>query len=305
MKKTVLIFGLSSFVGSNLAQMLKEEFRVVGTYFKTPVDIPGVTSISVDVLKKDYVTNITALFKPDITIYAVGLSSLTECQNAPKEADALNSVGAINCCTASERYGAKFILLSSCFVMGGEDQLYREGDMPFPNTAYGNSLSSTEFYIQRSSLNYLILRSSPLYGRSFSPTHDHWFESMQAAFARNMPVLVDDSVVTGFLDVYIVGKILIKAIQSNVSNRLFQVSSKDWITRFEFARLYAKVFKKDENLIQRANVNFPLDDNSHNKAASNYFFKLDTFNLAEFLGAEMPSIEDSLQLTYKRLHARV
>ena len=38
-KKTILIFGISSFLGSSLADILKEKYRVVGTYYNTPVDI--------------------------------------------------------------------------------------------------------------------------------------------------------------------------------------------------------------------------------------------------------------------------
>lgn len=305
MKKTVLIFGISSFVGSNLAQVLKDEYRVIGTYHKTPVDIPGVTCLPCDILKKDYVSNLVGLFKPNFTIYAIGMSSLTECKLKPKQADAVNSVGAVNACTSSERYGSKFILLSSSYVLGGDDLPYTEGDTPFPNTVYGANLSSTEFYVQRSCLNYLILRCSPLYGRAFSPKHPNWFEVVQSQLAKNEPVAADDSVVTGFLDIYIVGRVLKSFFESSVTNRLFQVSSRDYVTRYDFARLLARTFKKDENLIQRTSIPFPIDTTNlrmGNKApVSQYFFKMDTLNVEGFLGLKMPSVEESLQLTYKRL----
>ena len=299
MKKTILIFGVSSFVGSNLIEMLKDEFRIIGTYHKTPVSIPGVTCIPCDVLKKDYVSNITARFRPDLTIYAVGLSSLKECQLSPKVADALNSVGAVNCCASSERYGSKFIYLSSGYVLSGDDTVYREGETPFPNTIYGNSLSSTEFYIQRSCLNYLILRCCPLYGRSYNPSHSNWFENLQLSFAKGGPVLADDSVHTGFMDVQIMIRILKATLANNITNRLLHVSSKDFMTRYEFALLYAKIFKKDEGLVQRINGKFPTDKNKDEDKS--YFYRLDTSNIEEFLNAKMPRIEDSLQLTYKRL----
>jgi len=299
MKKTILIFGVSSFVGSNLIEMLKDEYRIIGTYHKTPVTIPGVTCIPCDVLKKDYVSNITARFRPDLTIYAVGLSSLKECQLSPKVADALNSVGAVNCCASSERYGSKFIYLSSGYVLSGEDTVYREGETPFPNTTYGNSLSSTEFYIQRSCLNYLILRCCPLYGRSFNPSHSNWFENLQLSFAKGEPVLADDSVYTGFMDVQIMVRILKATLANNITNRLLHVSSKDFMTRYEFALLYAKIFKKDEALVQRVNGRFPVDKNKDENKS--YYYRLDTSNIEEFLNAKMPKIEDSLQLTYKRL----
>lgn len=303
MKKTILIFGVSSFVGSNLLEGLKDEFRIIGTYYKTPVSIPGITCLPCDVLKKDYVSNIVARFRPDITIYAVGMSVLKDCHLHPKQADALNSAGAVNCCLASERYDSKFVYISSAYVLGGEDIIYREGDTPFPNTVYGNTLSSTEFYVQRSCLNYLILRCSPLYGRSFNPTHNNWFEYLQSSFAKGEPVLVDDNIYTGFLDVQILVRILKATLSKEVTNRLFHVSSKDFMTRYEFARLYARIFKKDEGLIQRVAGKFPLEKKKSNEENANYYFRLDTSNIEEFLNAKLPRIEDSLHVTYKRLNS--
>ncbi|WP_408098519.1 SDR family oxidoreductase [Peredibacter sp. HCB2-198] len=303
MKKTILIFGVSSFVGSNLLESLKDEFRIIGTYHTTPVSIPGVTCLPCDVLKKDYVTNLVGIFRPDITLYTAGMSSLKECQMHPKQADALNSAGAVNCCVAAERYGSKFIYLSSGYVLGGEDTLYREGDTPFPTTAYGNSLSTTEFYIQRSCLNYLIFRCAPLYGRGYNPKHSNWFESLQSAFAKNEPVYADDSVVTGFLDVQLLGKIIKATLSKGTTNRLLQITSKDTMTRYEFAKLYAKIFKKDEGLIQKTVGLFPADTKNGNKVQTSHHFRMDTSNIEEILGVQMPKIEESLMLTYKRLNA--
>lgn len=306
MKKTVLIYGISSFVGSNLAQLLKDDFRVVGTYYKTPLSIPGITCVPCDVLKKEWVTNLTGRIKPDFTIYAVGLSSLKECKQKPKLADALNTSGAINCCTASERHGSRFVLISSAFVLGGEDVLYKEGDTPFPVTAYGSSLSASEYYVQRSCLNYLIFRCCSLYGKSFNPKHSTWFESIQSQFAKGESVVADDSVVMGFLDIYILAKIIKTAFDQNVQNRLFQVSSRDYMTRYDFAQKYAGIFKKDENLIQKVTVDFPIDsEKAHQKndAIRTHSYKLDTANLEEFLGTTLPTIEESLQLSYKRIFA--
>lgn len=299
MKKTVLIFGISSFVGSNLALLLKDEFRVVGTYFKSPVEIPGITSFPCDVLKKEYVASLIGLIKPDFTIYAIGLSSLTECKLNPQLSDALNSAGAVNVCTASERNNSRFIYFSSAYVLGGEDQFYKEGDIPFPNNVYGNSLSTTEFFIQRSCLNYLILRCSPLYGRGYSPKHPNWFEVVQNSLAKGQPLMADDNVVTGFLDIAILGQILKSLLHANASNRLFQVSSKDYLTRYEFARLLARTFKKDENLIQRITSAFPADANK--ALPGPYFYRMDTFNIEDFSQLSMPTIEESMRGTLKRL----
>lgn len=303
MKKTVLIFGISSFVGSNLGSFMKNDYRVIGTYYQNPVVIPGVTCLPCDVLRKDLVSNLIRIFKPDIVIYAIGMSSLTECRLNPKLADALNTAGAVNCCVASERQGSLYVYISSAFVFGGEDHLSREGDTPLPITNYGQIVSTSEFFIQRSSLYYLILRCSPLLGRSYSNRHENWFESVQYAFAQHKQVEADDSVVSGFLDIYVMYKILHSLLEKNIINRLLHVSSSDYMTRYELARQYASIFKKDASLVHKVNGAFPVDPAKLNRIkAGAFYFKLDTSNLEQILGTGMPKILDSLQLIHKRLH---
>lgn len=302
MKKTVLIFGVSSFVGSNLVELLKDQYRIVGTYYKTPVDIPGVTCIPCDVLKKEFVMSLVSNIKPDVTIYAIGLTNLTECKNKVKYSEALNSSGAVNCLTAAERFGSKFVFLSSSYVLAGDELLYREGDTPMPNTVYGNSMSATEFYTQRSCLNYLILRCSPLYGWGYNPGRPTWFEKLQSALSKGESFPADETVSTGFLDVYILGKILKNVLDLEITNRLLQVSSSDFMTRYEFAVQYAKTFKYDESLIQKVNGNFPVDTSKNNsKVQAHYYYQMDTSNLEGILGTKIPKIEESLLFTKKRL----
>lgn len=304
MKKTVMIFGVSSFLGSNLVESLKKNFRIIGTYNKTPVTIPGVTCIPCDVLKREYVSSLVGLFRPDVIIYCVGESSLRRSQLYPKRADALNASGAINCLTASDRYNAKFVYLSSTFVFRGDKFNWGEGDIPLPTSSYGLSVSSAEFYIQRSCLNYLILRCCPLYGRSYNPQRDHWFEILQERMAKNEKIQIEDSVVTGFLDVEIVGKILQQLIDKNVTNRLFHLSSKDSLTRFGFAQTYAKIFKQNEALITPGVARFNWDRSGEkDKVESHQYYLLSTANIESFLEVSMPTIQESIESTFRRFHS--
>lgn len=140
-KKTVLIFGISSFVGSNLAETLRKDYRVVGTYYETPVQIPGIFSLKCDVHNKDLCQKVVFLFKPDITVYAVGLTDLESCQEFPKVADALNTAGVFNVSMASERYHSKFVYISSVYLFSGENIVYKENDTPMPTSVYGNTIA--------------------------------------------------------------------------------------------------------------------------------------------------------------------
>jgi dTDP-4-dehydrorhamnose reductase len=303
MRKTVLIVGASSFVGSNLAETLREDFRVVATYHNTQLTIPGVLTVPCDVHRKESVTRLLSLTKPDFTIYAAGLSSLTACHANPKLADAMNSAGLINVCSSAERYGSKFVFLSSSYVLGGENVSYKESDTPFPATVYGTTLSSSEFYVQKSCLNYVIFRCCPLYGRGLHPTRRNWFEVLEGQLAKAQPVVVDDTVLHGWLDVQLMTKLMRTALLQNVTNRLLQISSRDVLTRYEFSKLYCKFFQRDENLITRGNWEFPLDENAArmSKGVAKPRFQMDVQNAEEYFNIRFPTVEESLLGSRKRL----
>lgn len=302
MRKTILIFGASSFLGSNLIEGLKHDFRIVGTFYDTQVRIPGVLTLRCDVLKKDMVNRLVAQFRPDVTIYAAGMSSIAGCHANPKLADALNSAGLINVCSSAERFGSKFVFISSSFVLGGEDITYHESDTPFPATVYGGSLASSEFYVQKSCLNYIIFRSCPLYGRAYHPTRKNWLEAVENAVALGQQVSLDDHVFHGHLDVQLLAKLLKLAIDKNVTNRLFQVTSKNIMSRYEFARQYCQLFGKDENLIARAQWPVPIDDAQfRGKPLEKYKYHMETKNAEEFFCLKFPTVEDSIKATKKRL----
>ena len=177
-QKTILIFGVSSFLGSNLAELLKDKYRVVGTYFNNETRIDGVFSLKCDVHQKNEVQKISFMVKPDITIYAVGLTSIRDCHEYPKVADALNTAGVFNVSAAAERYNSKFIYFSTSYIFSGEDTLYRENDTPMPSTMYGSTMASSEFYVQKSCLNYIIFRCSPLIGRGYQFHDSNWVETL-------------------------------------------------------------------------------------------------------------------------------
>lgn len=296
MRRTILIFGASSFLGSNLLEVLKKNYRIIATYKDTPIEYPGIHIYRCDGLKKDRVNHLIGLTKPDVTIYAGGLSSLTACQSNPKLSDALNSAALINVCSAAERYSSKFIFVSSSFVLGGENVDYLESDTPFPVTTYGSSLASSEFYVQKSCLNYIIFRCAPLFGKSYHPKRRNWIESIERSVVKGLVAGVDDQIEHGYMDPSILANIIHLAIEKNVTNRLFQISSQDTMSRYDFARRYIKSHGLDENLVGRAQWNFPLDESSSRGRAKDYFkYKMSVRNAEEYFQIKLPSVDELIK----------
>ena len=301
--KTVVIFGVSSFIGSNLAEFFKKDYRVVGTYYSNSVRIPGVLTLKCDVLAKEEVQLILFAFKPDYVIYCAGVSSIVECHKNEDLADALNTSGLFNVSEYCQRYKAQICYISSGYIFAGEEKNYYEMDIPDSITTYGKTQAAAEFYIQKTSLNYLVYRCCRLYGRGIVPTRPTWFENLQRRIAKNKSLGMDDFVSTGFLDVYYLGMILKMNFDKGVTNRLFQVSSNDVCTMYGFAKKYADIFKVPADRFSKNRWLFPLNaTQTSTKVGDETFFHLDTENIEGFLNIELPSITESLEFTYNLYH---
>lgn len=302
-RKTILIMGINSFVGSNLCEFFRKDYRVVGTYHRRYQPIPGVLALPCDVLNKDEVQLVLYAFKPDIVIYCVGLTSLKNCADMPNASDALNSAGLFNVSEIAPRYGARVVYLSSHYVFSGANKNYNEMDNADVITHYGKSQASSEFYLQKSSLNYLIIRCSKLYGRGVNPLRDSWFEQLQRNMKNNQAAFYDDFVHQGFIDIYYLGMVLKMCIDKNVANRLIHFSSQDMLTHYEFAKLYAEIFHESESLINKGKWLLPiLKSTSVERVDEHLHYKLDVLNIEGLLKIKMPTIRESLEFTLKRLN---
>ncbi len=294
---------MSSFVGSNLAEYFKDEYRVIGTYHRREVDISGVITLPCDVLNKDSVQLILSVFKPDFTIYCVGLNSLVACDDNQLLADALNTNGLFNVVNSCQRYKSQICYLSSCFVFNGQNRNYIEMDIPDSNTVYGRTQVSSEFYIQKTSLNYIILRCCKLYGRGISINRKNWFENLEVSLVKNKDVQLDDYIRVGFIDVTYLCMIIKIILKREVKNRLLQVNSRDITTHYGFGKQYSKQFSNGEGLLGRGMWKYPqLPTFDVAQLSRDKYFQMDILNVESLLKITLPSIEESLAFTYRKLN---
>lgn len=303
--KTILIIGASSFVGSNLATFLKDDFKVVGTYHSNKVSIPGVLTVPCDIINKDELQYLLFTFRPDITIYSVGLSSISDCAENDHLADSLNTNGLLNVSECCQRYKSQLCYISSAYVFGGENKIYRETDIPDVTTIYGKTKASAEFFIQKTSLNYIIFRTCLFYGRGIVPRQRSWFEELQKRVRANESFNCDSYVHNGFLDIYYLGMIMKLCFEQNVTNRLFQINSKDVSTYYDFAKNYCEIFGESSSSIIKGKWPFPYTSTyTGSKNTSGMYFNMDITNIQSYLNIEMPTIKESLKFTLKRLFGR-
>ena len=299
-KQTVLIFGVSSFLGSNLAQSLKGKYKVVGTYFNTQISSKDFLTIKCDIKKPNLVRAIVNLTKPDIVFYCVGNKSVNFCHENPKESDAVNTNGAINVINAIDAYNSKFFYFSSSMVYSGSDHEFSEIDSPIPNTAFGNSLASAEFYIQKSYLNYVIIRLPHVFGHSSCAKNETYFEKIQKAIIKKEEYLTEDNALYGHLSVNDFLLLVDECIEKKLTNLLMNFSSKDSMSFYDFAKLYCEIYKEKEDFISKKSKKLPQLNNiaRQNLRDSKLVFEMNCQKSFELTRIEAKSVKDSL-IDYK------
>jgi dTDP-4-dehydrorhamnose reductase len=303
-RKTLLIVGVSSFVGSNLAEYFKRNYRVIGTYFEHPVFISQVLTFRCSIYEKETVQYIIYNFRPDFIIYCGGLTSVHDCSVDDKKCEALNTNAVFSLASAAERIKAKFCLISSSYVFSGlGEKSFSENDTPDPRTMLGKSQTSAEFFVQKSSLNYIIFRCSRLYGRTINYQQKNWFEFLEHDIFFRKNIVCDSQVKHGFIDIMYLALIMKMCFEKDVINRLFNVSSADILSYYEFSKLYAEIFSADATLLQKGNWPFPglKNESSYEYSGQMKEFRLKTQNIEDSLGIQLPTIRESLEFTLKRM----
>ena len=301
-QKTILIIGINSFLGSNLAEFLKNDHNIVGTYFNYNFKMPNVLTLPCNVTIKEEVLRTVEFVRPHFIFYCAGYSSAQVAAQYPHMAEALNANGLYNIADAAQRVSARLFYFSSHHVLSGADKLFNEMDSSDPLTHLGKTQAHAEFYLQKSSLNYVVLRSGVLYGRGINPNRRAWFDTLESSLHKKENLLCDNDSKQGFLDIYYLCMIIKILIDRNVQNRLLHLSSQNVMSYYEFAKLYADIFGIKGASIEAGKWPRPLISSMNaEKNGEKPVYKLDSLNLETLLKIKMPTVRESLEFTKERM----
>ena len=163
--KAVLIIGGSGFIGTHLAMKLRDAHKVFATYHTNRIAIPGVSCIPFNTENRDYIKRVAYTLRPDVVIFASGNHDLAWSEHNRRDAERIHAGGAANIASAFDILQPRFIYISSCYSFDGSKGNYHENDSVLPSSALGKAKLGAENLVRGKSLNYMIVRSSPVLGR--------------------------------------------------------------------------------------------------------------------------------------------
>jgi len=103
--------------------------------------------------------------KPDLVINAAAYTDVDGCEDDPARAFAVNGDAPGYIAAACHEVGARLIHYSTDYIFDGSKTEYTESDEPNPINVYGASKLLGEQNIAREMENYIVIRTSWLFGR--------------------------------------------------------------------------------------------------------------------------------------------
>jgi dTDP-4-dehydrorhamnose reductase len=159
--KKVLITGSRGMLGRALIRSLdgNDSVQAIGTDLLSEEH-------KLDIVDANQVSDFIKGIMPDIIIHAAAYTDVDGCEQYPERAYAVNAEGTKNIARAAKDVNAFLIHISTDYVFDGEKTSpYIETDATSPINIYGESKLSAERAIKDTMDNYLIIRTSWLFGK--------------------------------------------------------------------------------------------------------------------------------------------
>ena len=241
--KKILITGAFGQLGASLCEVLPND-----SILATGRNIPSnekYSCKSLDITNKKNIEKVIGDYRPDMIIHLAAMTDVDGCEKKPEIAFDINVKATENLVNS---FDGKFIYISTDYVFDGEQGPYSEDDKVNPISVYGKTKLYGENLVQESDLDWVVLRSNIIFSyndrtkasfvnwvveslknrKQITVVNDQW----------NNPTWTNDlaNVISMIIDKDIVG--------------LYHYGGKDFMNRFEFAKMIALAFGLDQTLIE-------------------------------------------------------
>jgi len=240
----LLVTGASGLLGSKIVNCAERNFTVVPTHGTNPLQSK---SIKLNVVNLEEVLTIFQKFKPNMMVHAASETNVDKCEIEKEHAWKVNVEGAMNIAFACNKIGAKLVYISTDYVFDGLKGYYNEEDKPNPINYYGVTKLEGEKKVIQHCQDYVILRTSVLYGwHPWKQNFVTWVinqlkQNKEIAVVQdhfNTPTLADN-----------LAEMSTEALQKDLHG-VYHASGSERISRYDFAVQIAKTFNLDTSLIK-------------------------------------------------------
>ncbi len=187
-------------------------------------------------------------FKPDAIIHSAAITQVDDCELNRDHCYSINTASTIELISIAKEVNAAFHFISTDFVFSGDDGPYVESDQTGPVNYYGETKELAEQYLIQSGLDWSIIRTVLLYGKTDQIKRSNFIYWVRDNLMESKPIkVVNDQIRT---PTYIpdLAKGIIAVVEQEAKG-IYHISGDEIMTPYEMAIKVARFLKLDEQLI--------------------------------------------------------
>lgn len=218
------------------------------------IDFTALRKEELDISDANKVFKVVKEIKPDVVINCAAYNLVDRAESFPTEAIAVNAFGVANLVFVCAEIKAVLVHYSTDYLFDGTKiGFYTEEDRPNPLNEYGKSKLYGELFIQKTLENYLIFRTSWVYGRgtqNFPYKLEEWAKKQEI-----LKIAVDEfSVPTSTRTIV---EITLKALDKGITG-LYHLTNSGYASRYEWAKEYFKLKEINKLIYPALQADFNL-----------------------------------------------
>lgn len=181
----VLITGGSGLLGEYLNEYISRRHSILTVYNSTPGNCINYNNVCLNLTDRDAVERTVTEFKPDVIVHTAAISTPVQAEQLGEAmVRKVNILATEYLAELSNRLNAKLIFTSTDLVYAGyRGSMLTESSKLIPISLYAESKLLAEERVRKIAENYIVLRTSLLYGKPYGKQINH-FDQMVRAFAE-------------------------------------------------------------------------------------------------------------------------
>ena len=238
----IMLTGAFGQLGHSLTNVLNKKHDLILTGREIPASKKG---IKLNIQNKIHLNEIIQSTEPDIIINLAAMTNVDDCEVNPTLAREINIAGVQN---IIESFSGKIIQISTDYVFDGKNGPYSESDEVSPVSIYGQTKLNAEKILLENNNNHLIIRGNVLYDYNpyIKSSFLNWvIQSLQNGNEINVAndIFNNPTWSRSMADI-------IKICLSNDVNGILHWGDKDYISRYDFAKIISEKFSLKSSLIK-------------------------------------------------------
>ncbi len=248
----ILVTGASGLLGSKIVKKtMNAGYNTFSGYLKNKPKFGQPFLLNLN--NQSSISKTITQINPDIIIHCAALTDVDLCETDRNLARKINAESAKIVAEVSNQLGSYMAYISTDYVFDGLKGDYQETDQANPINFYGHSKLLGEKSVIELNQDYLIARTSVIYGDKPASGKINFALWLIDCLKRRREVkIVTDQFASPTLNTNL-AEMILEACEKKL-NGIYHIAGASKTSRYEFAIKLAEKFNLDKNLIKRAKI---------------------------------------------------